>query len=531
MMKSKLYIIALSVLLLFGGTSCSNWLDVKPESQIILEDYWRSESDVDAVLAACYRGLISDDNVYRMIVWGELRSDDLTYGGSIPNERYDLQRLLEGNISPTNSYCSWGSFYSVINYCNTLLYYAPYVIDRDENFTEDDLHHVQAEARAIRALCYFYLVRTFKEVPWIEDASIDDTQNFNKEKSKEPELIAHIIADLQFAQQYARTDFGNENYNKGRFTLNSVNALLADVYLWNQQYDKCVETCNSVLADKQLKLVKSELMYSTVFNNGNSTESILELQFDDKVQKNNPVFNLYGYSSDVLGDFSFPATLAYDVQNKYYGAYSPFNYSLSSTLHESANDIRQKDFLNMSLASGGKYYIFKYSGIRRIENINGISSYFYRTNTCNWILYRLSDVMLMKAEALVQMGESNYHEAIKMVNIPYLRANTSNGIVADSLYVTNYPTKSEMEKLVLRERQRELMFEGKRWFDLVRLARREQSTSSLNEYVDHKASTSGASLAVSSLDGLYMPISQSELKANPNLKQNPYYTVSSSSSR
>lgn len=525
MMKRKIYIIGLSALLLIGVSSCSGWLDVKPESQIVLEEYWTSEADVDAVLAACYRGLTTDDNIYRMIIWGELRSDNMTIGGSIPNERYDIQKLLEGNISPTNSFCSWSSFYSVINYCNTLLHYAPSVLDRDENFTEADLHQVQAEALTIRSLCYFYLVRAFKEVPWIEDASIDDTQNFNRGKATEREILDHIISDLQFAQKYARTDFGKTAYNKGRITLNAVNSLLADVYLWDQQYDKCVEACDNVLTDKQLKLVKSEYMLSSVFTVGNSTESIFELQFDDNVQINYPVFRMYGSSGDFEGDVSLPATLVYDT--KVSGAYSPFNYAVSSTLFESANDIRIKDFVNITLGGDGQYFIFKYAGISRSESLTGVSTYRYRSSTPNWIIYRLSDVMLMKAEALVQMGEPRYPDAIKMVNAPYLRSN----LLVDSLQVTNYPTKAEMEKLVLRERQRELMFEGKRWFDLVRVARREQSTATLNEYVDHKASTSGLSLSVSSLNGVYMPISKSELQANPKLVQNPYYEVSSSSSR
>ncbi|MDD4991001.1 MAG: RagB/SusD family nutrient uptake outer membrane protein [Paludibacter sp.] len=521
-MNKKLYILTFLAALILGTTSCTDWLNQKPESQTILEDFWQSESDVDAVLAACYRGFITDDNINKIMIWSELRSDEVTKG---KGTRYELQLMLEGNINSTNSYCNWSSLYSVINYCNTLLKFAPNVVNLDENFTVDDLAHVQAEAKALRALCYFYLVRTFNEVPLIEDASVDDTQDYNKAKSSERDLLDFIIADLQFAQKNIRIDFGNKKYNKGRFTINSVNALLADVYLWDQQYDKCVETCNSVLADKQLELVKSNLMYSTVFFNGNSTESILELQFDDNVQVNNSVFNLYGYSSDRFGDLSFPATMVYDTQNKVYGAYSPFNYAVSSTLFESKNDIRQKDFLNISQATDGEYYIFKYAGIMRTVNPNGTSNYFYRSTTSNWILYRLSDIMLMKAEALVQLGAANYKDAMTMINKSYTRSNS------DSLVVTNYPSKNDMEKLVLRERLRELMFEGKRWFDLVRMARRENSTGTLNEYVQHKVSTGGSSMEVSSLDGLYMPISQAELKANLKLVQNPYYLVTSSTSK
>lgn len=526
MFKRVKYIVGFSISLLVGATSCNDWLDVKPDSQIILEDFWKSESDVESVIASCYRDLTRDDVIGRMIIWGELRSDNMTIGGVIPSARYGIQQILEGNLTSSNAFCSWGAYYSVINYCNTVLYYAPSVMESDENFTLDDLHYIQTEALTIRALCYFYLVRAFKEVPWIEEASVDDTQNFNYAKSTETEILDRIISDLLLAKQYARTDYGTVAYNKGRVTLNTVNSLLADIYLWSQQYDKCVDACNEVLSDKQLKLTKSQLMYSTVFYTGNSSESIFELQFKDNVQVNNPVFRMYGTSGYPVGDVSFPVALVSDPLNKVNGQYSPFNYSVSSTIVESKDDIRAKDFINTYYGGNtGSYYIFKYVGVLRNENTTGISTYLYRSTTPNWIVYRLSDIMLMKAEALVQMGESNYHEAIKMVNGSYLRSNP----LADSLKVENYPSKFEMEKLVLRERQRELMFEGKRWFDLVRAARRDNSTSILNGYVEKKGSTNSVSLSVPTLNAMYMPINIDELKANSNLKQNPYYEAAGSS--
>ena len=126
-MKTKISIIVLSLLLIIGFTSCNDWLDLRPESEIILDEFWKSESDVDAVLAACYRGLTEDAVVYRMIVWGELRSDNIVEGSGFPNERKDIGKILDGELLSTNGYSSWASYYTVINYCNTLLYYAPFV--------------------------------------------------------------------------------------------------------------------------------------------------------------------------------------------------------------------------------------------------------------------------------------------------------------------------------------------------------------------------------------------------------------------
>jgi len=527
MNKFKISIIGLSALILLGTTGCDQWLTIKPESQIVLEEYWQSETDVQAVLAACYKGLTSDDNVYRMMVWGELRSDNMVTGTGFPTSLplSDMRKILAGNLTSSNAYCSWASFYTVINYCNTLLYYAPKVMERDNNFTQAHLQRVQAETLTIRALCYFYLVRTFRDVPYITDASIDNTQNYAKPKDSEQSILTKIIADLLTAQKYAQTDFGRTDYNKGRVTLNTVNSLLADVYLWNQQYDLCAKTCDLVLADNSLKLVESTNMLTSVFYLGNSTESIFELQFKENVQVNNPVAILYGSIKIPLGDVSFPATLAYDPVKPFTGIFSPFNYKVTSSATESANDIRATEFC---VPTGDMYFIFKYSGLTVIKNpIVGAPAlgHAYRSNSANWILYRLSDVMLMKAEALVQMdGTENLKNALDLVNQTYMRSNPEQ----DSLKIGNYTSKAEMGNLVLRERQRELLFEGKRWFDLVRIARRENNTTTLNSYVNQKAIGNVASLGAPVMDAMYMPILRSELEANPNLVQNPYYQESTS---
>ena len=516
---NKLSIIGLLILVLFGSVSCDKWLDLKPESEIILEDYWKTEGDVNAVLATCYKTLTDDAVISRMIVWGELRSDNLDQSltGGLS---YDMYQILQGNLTTTNSYCSWGAFYTVINDCNTLLHFAPLVLSKDENFTQADLNLVRAEALSIRSLCYFYLVRTFKEVPWMNEASITDIQNYNVPKLSETAILDSIVTNLKYAQKYINIDFGRTDYNKGRFTLDGVNALLADVYLWKMDYDNCVKTCDLVLANNKLKLVIPTNYYSSVFYLGNSTESILELQFNDNVQKNNSVISLYGSSARISGLLRFPTNLSYNPYKTAAGVYSPFDYSVGTKI-ESQKDIRAKHSYNIGTGS-----IFKYAGIMVMDNA-GITDaiYTYSSTTPNWIIYRLPEVMLMKAEALVELnGDVNFKNALSLVNETYLRSNNGQ----DSLSFANYNSQDEMRQLVLRERQREFLFEGKRWFDLVRLARKENSTNSLNTFVDHKLSGASSSVGAPVMNAMYMPISKSEMQNNPNLLQNPYYTTSAS---
>jgi starch-binding outer membrane protein, SusD/RagB family len=509
------------VLLTVGFESCTDWLDIRPESETVLEDYWKSESQATAVLASCYRGLTLDANIERMLVWGELRSDNVVDGNSTAP---DMLKVLAVNITPTNSYASWASFYQVINYCNTFLHFAPGVINSDQNFTTTKLHTLESEALTIRALCYFYLVRTFQEVPLVLEPSINDSQNYYIAKSSERVILDQIIADLLTAQKYARTDFGKGAYNKGRVSLNTVNALLADVYLWDQQYENCVETCTKVIEDKTLTLVDGDKMLNQVFYAGNSTESIFELQFDKDIQNNDVVNWFYGYdgkSGAGLGELSCPVYLV-KQRDGTYPTTSPFSFPASG-VKESVKDIRETNFYGTA-PNGAGFSIYKYQLIQAVENSEGVVTPQYRSvaSTVNWILYRLSDVMLMKAEALVQLDRSNedLKEALKMVNKTYLRSN----LTADSLLFDNYSDKANLEKLVLRERQRELLFEGKRWFDLMRLVRRTNNPTAVLAYISPKLTGDAMSKnKMSVMDALYMPIFKPELEANPALTQNPFY--------
>ena len=510
----KLTIICVSALLIFGFESCTDWLSIRPESEVVLEDYWQTESQATSVLSACYRGLTTNECIERMIVWGELRSDNLVRGTAID----DLLKIINVDVTPTNAFADWGSFYKVINYCNTFLYYAPGVVNKDQNYTISKLHVNEAEAKTIRALCYFYLVRSFHEVPLILNPSIDDTQNYNVAKSTERQILDQIIKDLTEAQQFAKASYGKEAYNKGRVTISSIDAILADVYLWDQQYANCVDVCNKVLEDKTLSLVDVDKLVPDVFYKGNSTESIFELQFDKDIQMNKTVNSFYGIEGAQFGQLSYAAYLGKK------GTYSPFNFlAPTSAIKESVTDLRQSYFIG-DATDGSGYSIYKYALSQCTLDANQTATPIYRnlSTTANWILYRLSDVMLMKAEALVQLNrsETDLRAALRLVNTTYLRSN----ITVDSLLYNNYSSPEALESLVLRERQRELLFEGKRWYDLMRLVRRKADPGSMLTFLSPKLTGDNMQFKkMSVMNALYMPILKSELERNTSLTQNPFY--------
>ncbi len=142
----------------------------------------------------------------------------------------------------------------------------------------------------------------------------------------------------------------------------------------------------------------------------------------------------------------------------------------------------------------------------------------YTANSANWIVYRYADVLLMKAEALSQLGR--FPEALDIINRIRIRANAP--AVTPPNSVTAY------EDYILDERSLELSFEGKRWFDLLRMGRRNdylRKNKLIEIMVRNVPSTQKRIMATKLTNpmGWYLPIEDIELEHNKNLVQNPYY--------
>ena len=539
-------------------TACSDFLSILPLNDIVLENYWTEKADVDNAVTGCYEALESSDCITRMAIWGELRSDNIVPGMTTPETE---SQMLKGNLLPTNAFTKWTCFYQVINRCNTVMYYAPKVQALDPNYTVSELKANIAEVTALRDLCYFYLIRTFENVPFVTEPSIDDNQVYVVKASTFDEILTTLISDLELVKEDAVNKYANVTSNTGRITRSSIYALMADLYLWKQDYGNSEKYCDLVIDSKikaydteknntktKLKLygkfpLVNELVsgsysgnaYTEIFGTGNSFESIFELDFEENQSVSNSfVPTYYGSSSTQIGYLSPAEYLIKDVVT---GTNAIFKKT----------DCR---YLESMEEMNGVYAIDKYTRLNTSFNntIAGapqVETTKRSTNFANWILYRLTDVMLMKAEAQVELAgeittnaitpeqKTYYQSAFKLVSAVYNRANNITTGRTDTLVYNTYATsRANMEDLVLKERQRELLFEGKRWFDLVRMARRDGNNVRLINYAIKKYTENQSALRkkMNSQNSLYFPYNKDELKANKLLIQNPAYNTETTSS-
>lgn len=551
----------LSVIALGGASagllsSCSDFLDITPLNKVVLENFWTQKSEVNAVLMGCYESLESEESIIRMGVWGEMRSENILQGASIGNE---YNEILNENILPTNSLTKWNVMYQTINRCNTVCHYAPMVQKKDPNYTVNELNANIAEASFIRDLCYFYLIRTFRDVPLSFEPTIDDTKEFQIPATPMNAALDSLIKDLESVKDYAvkryvddskmsNAQAANQAYeNSSRVTRVAIYALLADLNLWRGNYDETIKYCDLIIDFKKNQYkekiarigdltdmqefagiplileapagsVTCGNAYNEIFGTGNSFESIFELYFRNNQQVKNKYVNEF-FGKDRLGFISGLSRYCKDAATGNSDLFTKNDCRVYATSQKSNSRYAITKYVNSSVSMDIKNVTDEKS--LKLTTSRGNAEY------ANWIIYRLTDVMLMKAEACILKGEAEYETAFTLINAVNKRAhNYTTSAAKDTLVFDDYRTSQEkMEQLLLDERNRELMFEGKRWYDLVRIAVRDGNNQRLVSEATKKYQDKVNALKIKLADPniIFFPYNKDELKVNPFLKQNSAY--------
>ncbi|HZL09569.1 MAG TPA: RagB/SusD family nutrient uptake outer membrane protein [Prolixibacteraceae bacterium] len=491
-MKLKKYF-SIAILVLLSIACSEDFLTKSPEDSINTSNFFQTESDAISAINGAYQPL-QWPKLYNMRMW----TTDIMAGNSIVGAgggTDGIETQDEANFVTASDNQGvldlWRGPWPGILRCNIILQKVP-----EMTISETVKNRVLGEAYFLRAHYYFILVRFFGDVPLtlkpVEPG--DDLRPFRTPKA---EVYDQIIADLNKAvtllppkEQYSGNDVG-------RASKGSAVGMLAKVYLTLGDWQQVVDLCDQV---KSLGY-SLNANYSDNFSSAieNSKESLFEIQY---VSDAGMGFWDNENQSSWLSPFTGPR--GSDFVAGGYGWNQPTKEFMDSY---ETGDVR-KDVT--ALYEGcpkfdGKDYKISWSmtgfNLRKfLVPLSAVPS--YDNSPLNFPVLRYADVLLMKAEALNELGLTT--EAAAPLNEVRTRAGLEN--------VTGLAKDAFREK-VLNERRMELAFEGQRWFDLIRINNGQYGIDFLK------------SIGKSNMSSKFLlfPVPQKERDANPNLTQNTGY--------
>lgn len=432
MKKHIIFIISI----LFAGlilSSCNDFLDYSSKSDLDKNKFWKTESDANAGVVAMYYSL-SQAMANGCFDWGEIRGGNWA---AYDRFGYGQDELINHAIPSTNTACYWTNLYQAVNRANLALKYIPGI-----SMSPTTKNTYLGEAYAMRALCYFYIVRTWGNTPLfttpVESFSAKDV--FVSVTNKE--LILDLIqSDLLKAEELL-PELSSSAVNKKRLTKPAVYALMMDVYAWRHQYDMVVK----IMEEKVLLLNSS--------NWGLDTSIASNLSQTNFTKQWRGLWNEESISKEQIFTVHY-----YDLEN---GLNKAIDYFASGS-----QKVIISDDLRDSYATGDKRFLGSFD----TTNSRHPFTKFWQEGTklsgtgsvvsdVDLILYRYADLVLLYAEALNKEFRTN--DAIAQLNSIRLRAGVSEAQVSD------FVSDEELALAILHERRVELLGEGKYWFDLIR---------------------------------------------------------------
>lgn len=492
---TKILVISLA----FVITSCDSLFETYPKDQLLEENFWLTEGDVESAVITGYYDLKRCQD--ELILYGLIRSD------IVEPSNYEFVQYQKGIFASTDDICNWSRFYSLINSMNLVVEKSEAVLSNDPTFTKQKYNELVGEARFLRAFAYFNMIRMWKNIPVVTTPSLNDEQDYYPQKSTSPdEVFALIKEDVEFAMENLPEEYIIEDdkelsiqMTRGRVTRGAAHALASDVYLWLNEFDKCIVACDYILNSPLYVLMPAEQWFDNFHpQKGNTTESIFEINHQE----------------------SFDYTDRHNASRWKYALEEWFEDRIK-TQPISAN-WPQPDFRLYGTFMGSNFDQCR----KHVGTSFGGSGLVGESYNPNWIVYRLPHIMFNKAEALNRaQGGVAQDEINKMVRTLEQRA----GVLE---YEEISGSVREVEEALLNYKMKETAFEGTRWFDLKRIGLRQWSE---NLTGDNNILVRSITAIVPEQDQIFtrgnlnnpenwnIPISKSELEANANLEQNPFY--------
>ena len=488
------------VLLASGFVGCSDILDEVPVSQLSAENSFKTEADAIAAIVGVYSSLQLEG------VYGKSQTlfstDEHNAGSKVPLSGLNLYNFTADNVEVILPI--WRDHYKGINRANMSISRIPSI-----NMDVVKRNNLVAEAKFIRALLYFNLIRYFGDVPYKESETTSFT-NLNIPRTPVATIYENIIEDLEYGVVHLKTKTA---FLAGHATQDAAKTLLASVYLTRGSMARRNNTGNGIADFTFAKQYSKEVIDANryrlcpyfpdafIVQNKNNDEIVFDVQFKSPG---------LGVGNTIGINMGIPST-ASGVDNLSSGGsqgairanpYHQFYYEVADSIRMKWTNAR----ILINAATGG------YSIVSAISNNPPVSAAKFRrypvrspafalqTNDydVNWPIFRYAEVLLIYAEASNEINGPT-QEAINVLNMLRSRARNTNiggihrdilprelnlqsstGLVNLTLSNPLVSTTAAFRNYIFLERSRELSQEGKRWFDLVRWGTLKSTLHGLN---------------------------------------------------
>ncbi|MFC4141312.1 RagB/SusD family nutrient uptake outer membrane protein [Pedobacter mendelii] len=477
MKTKKIIICSISMLMLsLAITSCKkSFVEITPKGIIPVNTFYNTEIDIKSALTGAYSSLRPIYN--EQYGFGELPSDNAqTYGES--EVLYGEQDKLTWTAVSTNLQNAWARFYATIAYSNIVLDHVNTPV-----MTAANRNGYIGQAKFIRALMYFNLVRMYGGVPLVLNEITSETQAYTYNRTSDQEVYAQIEKDLTEAAAVLPASYSGADI--GRATSIAANALLGKVLMFQKKFTQAEPVLAGVAAT-----VGTLLPYDQVFGFGkdNNKDIIFAVQY---------LGGGFGEGNTFARSFvpqPSGTTITAVTGNS--------NNSGTKDLYDTfePGDNRLNTAIGVYSAGTLVYYYAK----KFVYQSVGANS----EGDNDWPILRYADVVLLYAEALNENGKTP--EALTQLNLVRTRSN-----LAPKLGLSQTDTRTT----IYHERRVELCFEGERWFDLNRWG---IMVTTMQAHKTNYPSVNGQIGNIVSTLALY-PIPNRERQLNPKLTQNPGY--------
>lgn len=499
MKKILPYIICLSAAFLL--VSCKGFLDKAPYDKVDPDNTASMTDEVIIPLVnGCYKCLQSS-NMYNMRMWTldilAGNSNVGAGGGTDGLETIQAANFITQSDNGMALYM-WRSPWVGIGQCNALLQ----GLESAEDASEYIRNRAKGEAQFLRAHYYYILVRLYGKLP-IRTAPYNPEDDSAIARNSIEDVYDLIINDTKDAIELLPSKAEYSSADLGRACKEAAMCQLADVYLTlapdNPSYYKEVVTLCDEIASYGYDLLSYDYKDCFDATKNNTGESLFEVQYSGSTE-----YDFWGDNSQM----SWASTFMGPRNSGFVAGSYGWNQPTQEFVDQYEPGDRRKDITILyegCPAFDGMEYKASYSNtgynVRKFLVSKSVSPEF-NTNPANWVVYRYADVLLKKAEALNEQGQTN--EAAIPLNIVRRRA---------GLPEVSGLSQNEMREKIIHERRMELAFEGHRWFDMIRINHGQYALDFLKSIGKTNVN----------INRLIFPIPQTELDSNPLMDQNTGY--------